>query len=861
MAAEAKFTAAMTPRSENLPALAILVVGVIVSVFSFAFLDMLEDEKARADFSAVVEQHSVDIEKSLAHTIDTVNSVAALFAASGNVKRSAFSKFSRIELAGQPDIQALEWIPKVAASERGAFESSAHADGVAGFTFTERDTRGGLVVAGERDEFFPVYYAEPMQGNEAAMGFDLASNPTRLAALTAARDSGKMTATGRITLVQEEAKSFELLVFRPVYRDGMDPGTIAKRRRALIGFGLGVLRISDILSSGRPGERRFDDVDTFVFDTAAPPGQQRLSPTQSHYQVPGDIKGESCVGSATEVGGRTWNIIHCPSNGHASLTHHTVSISALIAGLLIFSILAAYVRMLMKQRTATLKFLSQLQVTESFLRQLQVSESRYGDIVDNTQALIQSIDSATGRLLFVNKSWLSALGYTEAEAKGLDFRNIVHPPALEHCEALFEAANSGEGPQSVTTEFVSKTGRILDLDGHIVCRRNEDGKTVTHCVFTDVSELIAARNEQTRIANEMTNLIDTANAPIFGVDVRGHITDWNLKAAEITGYGSDEVMHCHLVDEFVADDHKASVKDVLDQALKGEELANFEFPLLSKSGDRIEILLNSSTRRDTHGDIIGVVGVGQDNTERKRALAQVVQAFKLATLGEMATGVAHELNQPLNVIQMAAGNTIRKLQQGDADASYLLEKLNRISAQTVRAAAIIDHMRMFGRKASEEPSAIDPRDVIRGALNLMGEQLRLAEIFVEIDLPDPCPPIMGHRVQAEQVLLNLLTNARDAIETRDGAEKKQIVLKIDTGAADAVQIIVEDTGGGIPEKLINRIFEPFYTTKDMGKGTGLGLSVSYGIVRDMGGTIAASNTNQGARFEITLPVAEGPAAR
>ncbi|MFP6747056.1 MAG: CHASE domain-containing protein, partial [Alphaproteobacteria bacterium] len=739
-------------------------------------------------------------------------------------------------------MQALEWIPRVTAPERGTFESKARKDGLAGFTFTEKDSRGGMVIAGMRKEYFPVYYVEPLKGNEAAVGFDLASNTTRLAALNAARDTGRLTATGRITLVQETQKSFGLLVFQPIFQGGVIPETIDERRTRLIGFGLGVLRIGDILSSGASGKRLSETVDTFVFDADAPPAQRRLFPAQSPFQSPDDIKRGRCINATTQVGGRTWNIVHCPIDQHEYLAHHTGSVTALIAGLLLFSLLAAYIRMLAKQRTSTLKFLDQL----------RISESRYGDIVDNTQALIQSIDSQTGKILFVNNSWLAALGYTAAEATGLQFSQLVHPDSLAHCQAVFEAANSGKGAQSVTTSFLSKDGKILDLDGHIVCRKNENGRMVTHCVFTDVSELIEARNAQARIADEMTTLIDTANAPIFGVDRRGHITDWNLKAAEITGYGSDEVMHCNLVNEFVADDHKASVKDVLDRALMGENLSNFEIPLFSKSGDRIDILCSSSARRDIHGAIIGVVGVGQDITERKRAFAQVVQASKLATLGEMATSVAHELNQPLNVIQMAAGNTIRKINKVGADTKYPLEKLERISAQTTRAAAIIDHMRMFGRKASEQPSAIDPREIVRGALDLMGEQLRLAEIEIETDLPDACPPVMGHKVQAEQVLLNLLTNARDAIQSQEGADRKRIGLSIVNGDAGSVKIIVEDTGGGIPSKVIDRIFEPFYTTKEMGKGTGLGLSVSYGIVRDMGGTITASNIGQGARFEITL---------
>ncbi|MFT5397023.1 MAG: C4-dicarboxylate-specific signal transduction histidine kinase, partial [Gammaproteobacteria bacterium] len=187
---------------------------------------------------------------------------------------------------------------------------------------------------------------------------------------------------------------------------------------------------------------------------------------------------------------------------------------------------------------------------------------------------------------------------------------------------------------------------------------------------------------------------------------------------------------------------------------------------------------------------------------------------------------------------------------GTADPEYLNDKLKRIEEQTARAAAIIDHMRMFGREAKEELEPVNPRAVVTNALDLMGEQLRLAGIEIVTKFSEDCPSVLGHSIQMEQVILNLLTNARDAM-AKSGGEKK-ITLRVfedDKG----VHIAVEDAGGGIPEDVLPRIFEPFYTTKEIGKGTGLGLSVSYGIVNDMNGTIVADNINGGARFTITLP--------
>jgi C4-dicarboxylate-specific signal transduction histidine kinase len=315
------------------------------------------------------------------------------------------------------------------------------------------------------------------------------------------------------------------------------------------------------------------------------------------------------------------------------------------------------------------------------------------------------------------------------------------------------------------------------------------------------------------------------------------------------------------VAEFITDEYKVAVGEVLQKALNGEETANYEFPLFTKSGDSVDVLLNSSTRRDAAGQVVGVIGVGQDITElnkvrdeqekeRKESATQMIQASKLATLGEMATSVAHELNQPLNIIRLAAGGSRRKVSKGIADPQYLIDKLNSIEEATTRAAAIIDHMRMFGREAKEAPELTDPREVVTNALDLMGEQLRLDGVEIVCELAEDCPSVMGHTIQMEQVVLNLLTNARDAMAQRLGESK--ITLRV-FADAHGVYITSQDTGGGIAEDVLPRIFEPFYTTKEMGKGTGLGLSVGYGIVRDMNGTITAQNINDGARFTITLP--------
>jgi PAS domain S-box-containing protein len=385
--------------------------------------------------------------------------------------------------------------------------------------------------------------------------------------------------------------------------------------------------------------------------------------------------------------------------------------------------------------------------------------------------------------------------------------------------------------------------------------KREDELVLANQELAFQAELKNHRSEVESLAKDLALLIDTANAPIFGIDDQGLVNEWNQQAEKITGFTKGEVMGRDLVADFITDDFKVSVGSVLEKALHGEETANYEFPLFTKAGDRVDVLLNSTTRRSASGKTVGVVGVGQDITELKKTQSQVIQSSKLASLGEMATSVAHELNQPLNTIGMVASNIADTVEFNKVTKEYLCSKLLRIDEQVVRASKIINHMQMFGRKADENLINLDPWVALKSVMDLVGEQLRLESIEVTTNCDYECPIIFGNQIQLEQVFVNIISNARDSI--LENGDKTRRKLTIIGGPDDdkEFKISITDTGTGIPEKLLPRIFEPFITSKPMGKGTGLGLSVSYGIIREMNGTITAENVEAGAQFTITLPLA------
>ncbi|SRR6266849_3156885 len=232
---------------------------------------------------------------------------------------------------------------------------------------------------------------------------------------------------------------------------------------------------------------------------------------------------------------------------------------------------------------------------------------------------------------------------------------------------------------------------------------------------------------------------------------------------------------------------------------------------------------------------------------------QLIQAGKLATLGELTTGVAHELNNPLNNIGLFVGNAIDLIELGTAytDPRRILQELNNAMQQVWKATEIISHLRTFGRAASVSREPVIIAQVIQRAISLMQEQLRLRQIEISLQFLAGDVVVMGNAIQLEQIFINLLTNARDALVN---APRRIITITCATKGR-MVDISVGDTGPGIPVGLEQRIFDPFFTTKDVGAGTGLGLSIIYGIIKEHQGAIMLENhPGEGAIFCIQLPL-------
>lgn len=263
--------------------------------------------------------------------------------------------------------------------------------------------------------------------------------------------------------------------------------------------------------------------------------------------------------------------------------------------------------------------------------------------------------------------------------------------------------------------------------------------------------------------------------------------------------------------------------------------------------------------RDATGAPLEIVGVFMDVTTRRAADARMQQSAKLITLGEMATGLAHELNQPLNVIRMAAQNGVLALEDmSDPQSGHdtALRKLARIEVQVQRASRLIDHMRIFGRRPEDISEVFSVVDAVTGAMSIIGAQLKIQGIDIDIATPATPPLVRGSSQQLEHAIMNIVLNARDAIvSSHEGSPtplRGRVTIAVTSGGG-SVWIEIGDSGGGIDPLVLDTLFEPFVTTKPPGKGTGLGLSLTFGIVSDMGGRMSAENGPDGAIFRIDLP--------
>lgn len=337
-------------------------------------------------------------------------------------------------------------------------------------------------------------------------------------------------------------------------------------------------------------------------------------------------------------------------------------------------------------------------------------------------------------------------------------------------------------------------------------------------------------------------IIQSISEMLFTLAPNRTIKNVNRSAQVLLGYAQEELVGA-VIDELV-----------VEQAMSpGQQIRR-------KDGTLVPVVASESNILDERGNLLEIACVVRDLTDiravegdLKRISQQLFQAAKLTALGELAAGVTHELNQPLNAVNIVLGGLLREIDRGCLDEASLRKQLLAVGDQVTRMAELINHMRTFARTTDgRKDEMLDLSALCDSALKFFRPHCDTHGIEVITTLAPSLPPVLGNSIRLEQVLVNLFANARYAVEEAGGTNKR---IRVSTfGGEREVNVEVADSGTGVPNRLMQRIFEPFFTTKPPGDGTGLGLSIARKIIEDHRGTLTLINrVGDGATFRIALP--------
>jgi PAS domain S-box-containing protein len=526
---------------------------------------------------------------------------------------------------------------------------------------------------------------------------------------------------------------------------------------------------------------------------------------------------------------------------------------------------------------------------ESAIRQ---SEAKYRELVQNANSIILRVDTQ-GRITFFNEFAQSFFGYAEGEILGRKSSDAITPEADasgRSMQSLMEqAALHPETHGYYEVENIRRNGERVWVAWTNKAVRDEQGRIVEYlCIGHDITGAKAAEKEKVRMRHYLQKIVDSMPSILVGVDLAGRITLFNREAEKRTGMTSQAALG-RPVGEILGDvdRHHRMMQRAMDEqkALKVEKVPHPAY----KDRRWADIMVYPIVFNRTEGVVLRI----DDVTARARMETMMVQTEKMMSVGGLAAGMAHEINNPLGAMVQNAQNILRRTSP-DLPANIetaaqcgvelaavrcylqqrrIIEFLEGIRTAGDKAAEIVENMLDFSRKSASHKAAVDLAELLDKTISLAAHDYDLKKKydFRSIQIGRDFAPDVGNvpcvATEIEQVVLNLLRNAAQAMamRPRDG-KKARIDLRLFRRDAMAV-IEVADNGPGMDAEQLNRVFEPFFTTKDVGSGTGLGLSVSYFIVtNNHDGTMeVSSQPGNGAKFTIQLPMAveseqEGAAA-
>jgi PAS domain S-box-containing protein len=478
-------------------------------------------------------------------------------------------------------------------------------------------------------------------------------------------------------------------------------------------------------------------------------------------------------------------------------------------------------------------------------RELGDGDRLFRAIFDNVPDAVLIVDD-DARYVEANPAGLELLGRNRTELIGLRVHDIAAPEVAAHMDLIWTTfMREGRGGGEFPVQRPDGSVRITEFTSVANVLPNR------HVAFLrDISERRQADDMRQRLAI----LMESAAVAVIGAALDGSVTAWNPEAEKIFGYGRAEIVG-RQVSDLVSPKNRPELSTLWARLQAGKRTRNLETTCVHREGRSIDVELTLAPVLDPSGAVTSASIVMRDVSEDKRLRASLAIADRMASVGTLAAGVAHEINNPLAAVVANIDFTIRGLEGlGEQQRPDVLEGLREALRDAEEAAErvrqIVRELRLFTRPAEERLGPVDVRKVLESTLRMVWNEVRHRARLVK-DYADT-PFVDANEGRLGQVFLNLLVNAAHAIP-EGNAEKNEI--RVTTRELDGMVLVeVADTGSGIEEDKLEKIFEPFYTTKPAGVGTGLGLSICQGIVAGYGGHIhVTSAAGRGSRFVVTLP--------
>ncbi|TAN42655.1 MAG: PAS domain S-box protein [Nitrospirae bacterium] len=491
---------------------------------------------------------------------------------------------------------------------------------------------------------------------------------------------------------------------------------------------------------------------------------------------------------------------------------------------------------------------------------LQESEERYRDLFENAHDMIQSV-SLDGKFIFVNRSWLETMGYTQDELKAITLFDVICPDSKAHCMDIFKKLMTGEPAKNIEAIFIAKDGHMVYVEGNVNVRFSDGEIVATHGIFRDITERKQAEEALFFSERKFRHLLETVQLAAVMLDLDGNITFCNDYLLGLTGWGREEVLYKNWFNIFLPEEAKGPAKAVFREIIAKGTTMHSENPVITRNGPIRLIVWDHTVLHDSEEHVTGTASIGIDITDHKKVEEQFRQSQKMEAIGHLAGGVAHDFNNILTAI-IGYGNLLKNnITPEDPMHDYVAQ----ILAASEKAAGLTHSLLAFSRKQVIESKPVNINDIVlrmqKILARIIGEDIEVSVKTVPQDLI-----IKADKGQIEHVLMNLATNARDAmphggrltVTTSEVELDQAFVQAYEYGKAGKYAVIsFADTGSGMDKKTKEHIFEPFFTTKEIGKGTGLGLAMVYGTIKQHNGFINLySEPGEGTIFRIYLPLAD-----